>query len=84
ISEGRYVFETYYHDRQTATQRTWPETSDGDASVPNREDLAYYGYTHGEHLMRQVTGETWAARVQAYNGVQRLREYKRTRPWLNQ
>lgn len=80
IDNGAYIHQTYMHSKQTNTQKTWPNTAEL-AITPNREDLATYGYTHGENVMRLVTSDTWIKDVVGDTYTQNVRTYKAIKPW---
>lgn len=80
IANGKYIHQTYMYDRQTSTQKTWPNTA-ADASTPNREDLASYGYLHNEAAMQDVTSANWDPEVTTDTHTQKIREYKSSKPW---
>lgn len=80
IADGKYIHQTYMHSKQTATQKTWPATGTS-KGTPNREDLATYGYHHGEGRMRLVTAANWSTTVETDTYTQNVRTYKENKPW---
>jgi len=81
IVNGKYIHQTYMHEKQTSTQKTWPETA-VDKNTPNREDLATYGYHNGEGPMRSATSGSWVDDVVGSDYTQDVRTYKSSQPWL--
>lgn len=84
VDNGKYILETYMPAKMTSTQKSWPATSSS-SSTPNQEDLAIYGYNHGDPAMRAVDSDNWASTVANDSYVQSVRAliHSATPPWGN-